>query len=203
MSEMDIIFSLEELSPEEIEEYSKKEWYVVHTYSGYESKVQEKIAAMINEKGLQKEIEKVFLPVENVIEIKRGEKHQVSKKIFPGYILLQINDLTDDVILEVKNIQGVTDFVRAGQEYDSKPLPLPKSEIKNLLEKAISSPSKPKTQFEVGDAVSIMSGPFMDFVGIVDEVDIDKGKLKLMVDIFGRKTAVELNFDQVEKQPEN
>jgi len=148
-------------------------------------------------------MKKENIPVENVLEIRRGEKRQVAKKIFPGYILLQIDDLSEDVNVSIKTLHGVTDFVTIGmddKDDKSKPIPLPKNEVRNLLDKSVSMPTKPKTMYEIGDAVAIMSGPFSDFIGIVDEVDIDKAKLKIMVDIFGRKTSVELNFDQVEKQ---
>lgn len=198
------INEFDKVTPEEIDELCKKEWYVLHTYTGMENKVRDSLISMVLQRKYDEKVNKVFVPIENVLEIKRGgEKKQVARKIFPGYILMQVDDLDENIIADIKNIYGVTDFVTIGmddKEEKSKPLPLPKNEVRNLLEKAVSSPTKPKTMYEVGDAVSIMSGPFSDFVGVVDEVDIDKGKLKIMVDIFGRKTSVELNFDQVEKQ---
>ena len=194
---------LDKILPEEVDEFVKKDWYVLHTYSGLENKVRDNIITLVKQNNYTDSVYKVFVPIENVLEIKRGDKKQVQKKIFPSYILLQIDDLTEEIASNIKLIHGVTDFVTIGmddKDEKSKPLPLPKNEIRNLLQKAVSSPTKPKTMYDVGDSVSIMSGPFADFVGIVDEVDIDKAKLKIMVDIFGRKTSVELNFDQVEKQ---
>jgi transcriptional antiterminator NusG len=192
--------TIDTVNPEEIEYLVGKNWYVVYTYSGVEQKVKQIMINIVNTKGYKDIVHKIFIPIENIIEIKRGVKRNVERKIFPGYILVQADKLTDDLILEFKSIQGVSDFVTAGQEYGKDPLPLPKTEVRNLLEKAVSSPTKPKMIYDIGDSVSIMSGPFADFVGTVDEVDMDKGKLKIMVDIFGRKTSVELNFDQVEKQ---
>ncbi|HPN32825.1 MAG TPA: transcription termination/antitermination protein NusG [bacterium] len=203
MTEDSLRTDLDKILPEEVDEFVKKDWYVLHTYSGLENKVRDNIITLVKQNNYAGNIYKVFVPIENVLEIKRGEKKQVQKKIFPSYILLQIDDLTEEIASNIKLIHGVTDFVTIGmddKDEKSKPLPLPKNEIRNLLQKAVSSPTKPKTMYEVGDSVSIMSGPFADFVGIVDEVDIDKAKLKIMVDIFGRKTSVELNFDQVEKQ---
>jgi len=203
MADESLKTELDKIFPEEVDEYVKKDWYVLHTYSGLENKVRDNIILLVKQNNFTDNVKKVFVPIENVLEIKRGEKKQVQKKIFPSYILMQIDDLTEDISAAVKSVHGVTDFVTIGmddKDEKSKPLPLPKNEIRNLLQKAVSSPTKPKTMYDIGDSVSIMTGPFSDFVGTVDEVDIDKAKLKIMVDIFGRKTSVELNFDQVEKQ---
>jgi transcriptional antiterminator NusG len=191
---------IDEITPEEIEELINKNWYVVYTYSGIENKVKDNIVSLAEKKNYSNVLKKVFIPIENLIEIKKGKKVLTARKIFPGYVLVQIDELSDELVLDIKSISGVADFVREGLDSDQNPLPLPKEEIRNLLKKAIDSPTKPKTQFDIGDNVMISSGPFLDFVGVVDEVDIDKGKLKVMLDIFGRKTSVELNFDQVEKQ---
>ena len=203
MTETAANIELDKIYSKEVEEYVKKDWYVLHTYSGLENKVRDGIINIVKQNKLQGNINKVFVLIENVLEIKRGEKRQVVKKIFPSYILIQADDLTEDISASIKMVYGVTDFVTIGmddKDEKSRPLPLSKNEIRNLLERAVSSPTKPKMMYDIGDIVSIMSGPFADFVGVVDEVDIDKAKLKIMVDIFGRKTSVELNFDQVEKQ---
>jgi len=201
---MPIVSEYEVILSDEVDEFCKKDWFVLHTYTGLENKVKDGIINLIkNSQVIAESVKKVFIPVENVIEIRRGEKRHVSKKIFPGYILLQIDDLNETVNVMIKSVHGVTDFVTLGMDDEddkSKPIPLPRNEVRNILDKSLSTPTKPKTMYEVGDSVTIINGPFSDFVGSVDEVDIDKAKLKIMVDIFGRKTSVELNFDQVEKQ---
>ena len=173
-----------------------KNWYIVHTYSGFENKVKESLEERVKAYGLQDKVGDVLIPTEDVVEMRAGKKVVTSKRFFPGYILVEM-DMTDDAWHVVKNTPKVTGFVGAG----AKPTPLSKEEVEQILEQVKSAAEKPKPKymFEKGEQVRINEGPFTSFNGVVDEVNLDKNTLKVMVTIFGRSTPVELDFLQVEK----
>ena len=173
-----------------------KSWYIVHTYSGFEKKVSESLAERKTAYGLADEIGEILIPTEDVVEMRGGRKVVSSKRFFPGYILVEMN-MTDNAWHVVKNTPKVTGFVGAG----AKPTPLSKEEVEQILEqvKTAAEKPKPKYSFDKGDQVRINEGPFTGFNGAVDEVNVEKNTLKVMVTIFGRATPVELDFLQVEK----
>ncbi len=171
-----------------------KNWYVVHTYSGFEEKVKEAIEDKVKRKGLQDKIHRVLIPTEKVIEIKGGKKREADKKFYPGYILVEM-ELDDETWHLIRGIPRVTGFVGG-----TRPVSLPEEEIEVILQQIERAPQQPpKTQYQKGENVRIIDGPFTNFIGVVDEIDIDHGRLKVMVSIFGRQTPVELSFYQVEK----
>jgi transcriptional antiterminator NusG len=173
-----------------------KEWYIVHTYSGFEKKVAESLKQRVQAYGLQDQIGEVLIPTEDVVEMKGGKKVVSPKRFFPGYVLVQM-DMNDDTWHVVKNTPKVTGFVGAGQ----KPAPLTQEEVDQVIHQVTVAAEKPKPKyiFEPGEAVRIIDGPFSNFSGLVDEVNLDRSTLKVMVTIFGRSTPVELDFLQVEK----
>lgn len=173
-----------------------KDWYIVHTYSGFEKKVAQALSQRVQAYGLQDEINDALIPTENVIEMRGGKKVVTPKRFFPGYILVEMN-MSDHTWHIVKNTPKVTGFVGAG----NKPTPLSKEEVEQILRQVQDSAEKPKPKysFDKGDLVRINEGPFTSFNGVVDEVNLDKNTLKVMVTIFGRSTPVELDFLQVEK----
>jgi transcription termination/antitermination protein NusG len=175
---------------------STKNWYIVHTYSGFEKKVAESLQQRVQAYGLQADIGEVLIPTEDVVEMRSGKKVVSSKRFFPGYILVEMN-MTDNAWHVVKNTPKVTGFVGAG----AKPTPLTKDEVEQILTQVRTAAEKPKPKytFDKGDQVRINEGPFAGFNGVVDEVNTDKNTLKVMVTIFGRSTPVELDFLQVEK----
>ena len=173
-----------------------KNWYIVHTYSGFENKVKESLEERVKAYNLEDKVGEVLIPTEDVVEMRAGKKVVTSKRFFPGYILVEM-DMTDDAWHVVKNTPKVTGFVGAG----AKPTPLSKEEVEQILQQVKSAAEKPKPKymFEKGEQVRINEGPFTSFNGVVDEVNLDKNTLKVMVTIFGRSTPVELDFLQVEK----
>jgi transcriptional antiterminator NusG len=173
-----------------------KQWYIVHTYSGFERKVSESLRQRVQAYGLQDEIGEVLIPTEDVVEMRGGRKVVTPKRFFPGYILVEMT-LTDNAWHVVKNTPKVTGFVGAG----SRPTPLSKEEVDQILLQVSTAAEKPKPKysFDKGDQVRINEGPFTSFNGVVDEVNVDRNTLKVMVTIFGRSTPVELDFLQVEK----
>jgi len=175
---------------------SVKSWYIVHTYSGFENKVKESLEERVKAYNLEAKVGEVLIPTEDVVEMRAGKKVVTSKRFFPGYILVEM-DMTDDAWHVVKNTPKVTGFVGAG----AKPTPLSKEEVEQILDqvKTPAEKPKPKYMFEKGEQVRINEGPFTSFNGVVDEVNLDKNTLKVMVTIFGRSTPVELDFLQVEK----
>ena len=173
------------------------DWYVVHTYAGYENKVKANLESRIGSMQMQDKIFEVEIPMEDVMEIKGGRKQVVQKKIFPGYLLVKMI-YDNDSWYVVRNTPGVTGFVSSGT--GTKPTPLSKREVEKIL--AVKQEEvKPtfRLDFEEGDVVRIISGPFADFNGTVDEINVDQSKLKVLVNIFDRETPVELGFDQVAK----
>jgi len=170
------------------------EWYVIHTYAGYENKVMTNLGKRVNSMDMEDKIFRVLVPTEDHMEIKNGEKKIVKKKIFPGYVLVEMI-LTDDSWYVVRNTPGVTGFVGMG----NKPTPLRDEEIENILYQMGVERPKPKVDFDVSESVKIVSGPFEGFVGTIEEINIDQAKLRVLVNMFGRETPVELDFVQVRK----
>src|SRR5262245_30155006 len=173
-----------------------KQWYIVHTYSGFENKVKESLEQRVNAYGLQGEIGEILIPTEQVAEMRGGKKVVSSKRFFPGYILVEMH-MSDHAWHVVKNTPKVTGFVGAG----AKPTPLTREEVDQILNQVTEAAEKPKPKysFDKGDQVRINEGPFTSFNGVVDEVNNERNTLKVMVTIFGRSTPVELDFLQVEK----
>ncbi len=169
-------------------------WYVVHTYSGHENKVSANLKQRIETMKLQEKIFDIVVPTRNIVTVKHGKKEEQKEKIFPGYILVKMV-LEDDSWLAVRTTQGVTAFVGAG----NKPTPISESEVATILKFMQMEAPKYKTTFSLGEAVKIVDGPFADFLGSIDNIDEEKGKIKVLVSIFGRETPVELDFLQVSK----
>ncbi|MCK4777124.1 MAG: transcription termination/antitermination protein NusG [Actinomycetia bacterium] len=172
----------------------KNNWYVVHTYSGYEEKVKANLERRIVSMGMEDQIYKVIVPTEDILEIKAGKKNITQKRVFPGYILVQMK-LDEDSWYVVRNTPGVTGFVGSG----TKPIALSDEEVQNILKKIKTEKPKPKKEFDEGETVKVIAGPLADFAGTVSEVNLDQHKLKVLVSIFGRETPVELSFEQVAK----
>ena len=171
-----------------------KNWYVVHTYSGFEEKVRLSIEEKVEALGMQEKISKVLIPTERVVELRAGKKKESDKKFYPGYILVEM-ELDDETWHLIKNIPRVTGFVGG-----KKPVPIPEEEVEIIMQQVEKGPvPQVKTQYQKGDSVRIVDGPFSNFNGFVEDVDMDHGRLRVMVSIFGRNTPVELNFFQVEK----
>lgn len=172
----------------------EKNWYVIHTYSGFEDKVRQGIEEKTEKKGLKDRIPRVLIPTERVIELKSGKKKESEKKFYPGYILVEM-ELDDETWHLIRSVPKVTGFVGG-----TKPVALPQEEMDIILQQLEKGPSSQvKTQFQKGETVRIIDGPFASFLGYIDDVDMDHGRVKVMVSIFGRQTPVELNFFQVEK----
>jgi len=172
-----------------------KKWYVVHTYAGHENKVKAYIEEVAVAEGLAERISRIMIPSQDVVEIKKGKKVKKLKKFFPSYLIIEM-ELEKDIVHLVKNAPGVTNFVGL----NNKPQPLRKEEVDRLLGQTEKGGSK-KIQdipFEKGEGVKIKDGPFKDFEGFIDEIIPEKGKMKVLVSVFGRATPVELNFLQVE-----
>lgn len=169
-------------------------WYVIHTYSGYEERVQKNLEQRRNSMDAADEIIKVVIPTEDEIEVKNGQRRTVTKKILPGYVLVQMK-LTDKSWSVVRNTPGVTGFVGGG----GKPTPLQEEEVGQILKQMEAETPKVKVGFRRGQSVRVTDGPFIDFVGLVDEINTEKGKVKVLLSLFGQETPVELDFLQVEK----
>lgn len=169
-------------------------WYVVHTYSGHEQKVAITLKQRVNSLGMSDKILDILVPTQDKIEIREGKKSTIKEKIFPGYILVRM-ELNDESWLAVRSTQGVTSFVGIG----NKPTPLPESEVEVIKKYMSMEAPRFKAKFSVGEAVRIADGPFAEFLGTISEIDEEKGKLKVLVSIFGRETPVELDFLQVNR----
>ncbi len=175
-------------------ENKKARWYVVHTYSGHENKVAETLKQRTETLNLTGKILSVLIPTQEKIQIKRGQRKTVNEKIFPGYMLVQM-ELNDDSWLAVRTTQGVTGFVGVG----NKPTPLPKHEVEAIKKYMSQAAPQYKADFVEGEAVRIVDGPFNDFLGTVNSIDEAKGKVEVLVNIFGRETPVALDFLQIKK----
>lgn len=172
----------------------KRRWYVIHSYSGYENRVKKNLEQRIESMGMQDQIFQVVVPTEEEVELRDGQRRTVSRRIFPGYVLVQMI-MTDDSWYVVRNTPGVTGFVGMG----NKPTPLSQEEVDKIMKRIQSETPRVRMSFRVGQKVRIIDGPFTDFVGTVSEAYEDKGKLKVLVSFFGRETPIELDFLQVEK----
>jgi transcriptional antiterminator NusG len=175
-------------------------WYVVHTYSGYENKVRSNLFNVMASRNMEDRVFEIVIPMEDVVEFKAGKKVTVQKKVFPGYLLVRC-DLDDDVWGAIRNTPGVTGFVGPG----TKPTPLSRKEVESILQVKIegteASPkrTRPRLEYDVNETVRVKEGPFADFSGQIAEINEDQLKLKVLVNIFGRETPVELEFSQVAK----
>jgi transcription termination/antitermination protein NusG len=174
--------------------FSLGDWYVVHTYAGYENKVKANLESRISSMNMEERIFEVVIPMEEVMEIKGGKKQVVSRKVFPGYLLVRMY-LDDDSWYVVRNTPGVTGFVGSG----AKPTPLSEKEVAKILETKPVEKLKPQVEWQVGESVTVRDGPFAQLPGSIAEINADQQKLKVLVSIFGRETPVELTFDQVQK----
>ena len=175
-------------------EENQKQWFVIHTYSGYEERVKKNLEQRIKFMGGEDEISQVIIPTEEEVEVRSGQRRNVSKKILPGYILVQMK-MSDQSWNVVRNTPGVTGFVGTG----NKPIPLREEEVDQILKQMEAEAPKVKIGFRKGQSIRVTDGPFIDFVGVVDDISAEKGKVKVLLSLFGRETPVELDFLQVEK----
>jgi transcription termination/antitermination protein NusG len=169
-------------------------WYVIHAYSGHEEKVKKNLEKRIESMDMHDKILQVLVPMEDEIEIRDGKRRHVQKRIYPGYILVNMV-MSDESWYVVRNTPGVTSFVGSG----NKPVPLQEKEVQKIQKQMKQEAPKIRVEFEVGESVRVVDGPFTDFHGKVDEINPEKGKLKVLVNMFGRETPVELDLLQVEK----
>lgn len=170
----------------------EKKWYVIHTYSGYENKVKANLEKRVESMNMGDKIFRILVPMEDEVEIKDGKRKVSKRKVFPGYVLVEMI-MTDDSWYVVRNTTGVTGFVGSG----NKPIPLRDEEAAAILKQMGLEEPKVKLRFNVGDEVRVIAGPFQNFVGSVEEIYPEKGKLKVLVSMFGRETPLELDFGQV------
>jgi transcriptional antiterminator NusG len=174
------------------------QWFVIHTYSGYENKVKTNLEKRVNSMGMEDQIFQVLVPVEETLEVKDGKKRTVQRKIFPGYVLVEMT-MTDDSWYVVRNTPGVTGFVGSG----SKPTPLQPDEVEQIMYQMGLLEARPRpvarVDVEVGENIRVRSGPFDGFIGVIDQIDAERGKLRVLVSMFGRETPLELDFAQIEK----
>ena len=171
-------------------------WYVIHTYSGFENKVKQSIRQRVLAAGMADVVSQVMIPTETIVELKKGKRRETSQKFFPGYVLIRM-EMSDDLWYLVKNTPKVTGFVGPGV----RPTPIPDDQVRAILQQVETGTERPKHRilFSRGESVRVIDGPFSNFTGVVDEVKPDKGRLKVMVSIFGRPTPVDLEFLQVER----
>jgi transcriptional antiterminator NusG len=174
--------------------FAPGDWYVVHTYAGYENKVKANLASRIQSMNMEDKIYDVVVPTEEVMELKSGKMQAIQKKVFPGYILVRMQ-LDDDSWYVVRNTPGVTGFVGSG----AKPTPLDHTEVTKILAPKTEDRPKPKLEYEVGEVVSVIGGAFAGYSGPVESIDVEKQMVRVLLDLFGRETPVELTFDQVTK----
>ncbi len=182
----------EEKTKAPAEKTDDRRWYVIHTYSGYENKVKQNLEHRIDSMEMHDQIFRVIVPTEEEIEIKNGQRRTVNKKIYPGYVLVQMR-LNDDSWYVVRNTPGVTSFVGHG----NKPTPLEDEEVKTILKQMEGEAPKVRVSYQKGQAVKIIDGPFTDFEGVVDAIDHERGRVRVLVSFFGREAPVELDFLQV------
>jgi transcriptional antiterminator NusG len=171
-------------------------WYAIHTYSGYENKVKSHLEARIASMDMRNKIFRVIVPMEEEVEIKQGQRRTVQRKVFPGYVLVEMV-MSDEAWYVVRNTPGVTSFVGSG----TRPVPLMEDEIRSILKQVTKETEKPKAKvsFSKGQSVRVVDGPFTEFIGTVSEINMDKNKVTVLVSFFGRETPVVLDFLQVEK----
>ncbi|HEY8344240.1 MAG TPA: transcription termination/antitermination protein NusG [Bacillota bacterium] len=172
----------------------EKAWYVIHTYSGYENKVKANLEKRVASMAMEDKIFRVLVPMEEEYEYKDGKRKLTKKKIYPGYVIVEMI-MSDDSWYVVRNTPGVTGFVGSG----AKPLALQEKEINLILQQMGMDEPRPRIDFEAGEPVRVIRGPFENFSGIIEEINPEKGKLKVLVSMFGRETPVELDYNQVEK----
>lgn len=173
---------------------NEQQWYVIHTYSGYEERVKKNLEQRVKSMDSAHEILQVVIPTEDEIEVRGGQRRTITKKILPGYVLVQMK-LSDQSWGVVRNTPGATGFVGSG----GKPTPLQKDEIDKILKQMLAAAPKVRVGFRRGESVRVTDGPFIDFVGVVDDINTEKGKVKVLLSLFGQETPVELDFLQVEK----
>jgi transcriptional antiterminator NusG len=172
-----------------------KSWYAVHTIAGHENKVRDVLTRRAQVEGLwDLDIHQILIPTERELQTRNGKRYERDKKVFPGYILVQMS-LTDETFKLVKSTSGVTSFVQSG----NKPVPLADYEVGRIMTNLEKSQDAPKVAWQKGETIRVVEGPFSDFTGKIEEVNSDREKLKVMINIFGRDTPVELDFNQVEK----
>jgi transcription termination/antitermination protein NusG len=186
--------STDDGAPDLSEASDERAWYVVHCYSGYENKVKHNLEQRIESMGMHNLIFQAMVPTEEEIEVREGKRRTVERRVYPGYILVQMM-MNDDSWYVVRNTPGVTGFVGMG----NKPTPLRPEEVAAILKRMEAEAPKVKVTFRPGQKVRIVDGPFNDFMGVVDEIDMDKAKVRVMVSFFGRETPIEMDFLQVEK----
>jgi len=184
----------EPVGMENLETVKNKEWFVIHTYSGYENKVKANLEKRVESMNMGDKIFRVLVPVEDEIQISGGKQKITKKKVYPGYVLVEMV-MTDDSWYVVRNTPGVTGFVGTG----SRPIPLQESEVHKILQYMGLEERKPRIDFSIGESVRVISGPFENFIGSINEIYPDKGKVRVMVSMFGRETPVELEYTQVTK----
>ena len=175
----------------------EKNWYVVHTYSGYENKVKANLEKRVESMGMADKIFRVIVPEEEETDMKNGKKKVVKRKVFPGYVLVELV-MTDDSWYVVRNTPGVTGFVGSAGS-GSKPTPLLPEEVVVILKRMGVEEKRVDVDYELGETVKVTTGPFANFTGVIEEMDKDKAKLKVLVNMFGRDTPVELDFTQIDK----
>jgi len=190
----------DQLSDEEINAAGRR-WYFIHTYSGHENKVKHAIESTVEQSDAKDRVFHVVVPTEDEIEIREGQRRTVKRKLYPGYVLVQTIELkegdpvSDDIWHLIRNTSGVTGFVSSG----TRPVPLSQDEVNHILRAMRMEQPRVRVGFTVGQNIRIVDGPFEDFVGTVDDINTEKGKVKVLVNMFGRETPVELDFLQVEK----
>ena len=175
-------------------EENQKRWFVVHTYSGYEERVKKNLEQRIKLMDSGDDVFQVIIPTEEEIEVRDGQRRNVTKKILPGYVLVEMR-MNDQSWSVVRNTAGVTGFVGSG----NKPVPLREEEVSQILRQMAAEAPRVKVGFRKGQSIRVTDGPFIDFVGVVDDINAEKGKVKVLLSLFGRETPVELDFLQVEK----
>ncbi len=171
-----------------------KRWFVIHTYSGYEERVKKNLEQRIKFMDFRDDVLQVVIPTEEETEVRSGQRRVVTKKILPGYVLIQMR-MSDQSWNIVRSTPGVTGFVGSG----SKPIPLREEEVSRIMKQMAAEAPRVKVGFKKGQSVRVTDGPFIDFVGVVDDISAEKGKVKVLLSLFGRETPVELDFLQVEK----